>query len=151
MTITFRLAEPTDLPTLIDLLADDSLGQSREDNSRPVADCYQQAFQHILTDDNNEILLLITDNNIAGMAQLTYIPSLSRMGSWRCQIESVRIDSKWRGKGLGEQLFKQSFKRAANRHCQLVQLTSDKLRDKAIHFYESLGFVASHEGLKKTL
>jgi hypothetical protein len=28
-----------------------------------------------------------------------------------------------------------------------VQLTSDKLRPDAIRFYESLGFVASHEGV----
>jgi hypothetical protein len=29
-----------------------------------------------------------------------------------------------------------------------VQLTSDKSRHDAIRFYERLGFVASHEGLK---
>jgi hypothetical protein len=30
----------------------------------------------------------------------------------------------------------------------MVQLTSDKARPDAIRFYESLGFVASHEGMK---
>lgn len=29
-----------------------------------------------------------------------------------------------------------------------MQLTSDKARPDAIRFYESLGFVASHEGMK---
>jgi hypothetical protein len=33
----------------------------------------------------------------------------------------------------------------------MVQLTSDKSRRDAIRFYEGLGFVASHEGLKLTL
>jgi hypothetical protein len=32
-----------------------------------------------------------------------------------------------------------------------VQLTSDKRRREAIRFYESLGFVASHEGMKLDL
>jgi hypothetical protein len=35
--------------------------------------------------------------------------------------------------------------------CALVQLTSDKTRRDAIRFYESLGFVASHEGMKLSL
>ena len=35
--------------------------------------------------------------------------------------------------------------------CGLVQLTSDKRRADAIRFYESLGFEASHEGLKRPL
>jgi hypothetical protein len=32
-----------------------------------------------------------------------------------------------------------------------VQLTTDKARPDALRFYESLGFVASHEGLKLVL
>ena len=35
--------------------------------------------------------------------------------------------------------------------CGLVQLTSDKQRPEARRFYESLGFVASHEGMKLAL
>jgi GNAT superfamily N-acetyltransferase len=35
--------------------------------------------------------------------------------------------------------------------CGLVQLTSDKRRADAIRFHESLGFEASHEGLKLPL
>jgi hypothetical protein len=35
--------------------------------------------------------------------------------------------------------------------CHLLQLTSDKARPDAIRFHESLGFVASHEGLKLRL
>jgi hypothetical protein len=33
----------------------------------------------------------------------------------------------------------------------MVQLTTDKARPDAKRFYESLGFVASHEGLKLPL
>ena len=37
------------------------------------------------------------------------------------------------------------------RNCGLVQLTTDKSRPDALRFYESLGFVASHEGMKFAL
>ena len=46
----------------------------------------------------------------------------------RAQIEAVRV--------------------ARDSGCGLVQLASDKRRPDAIRCYESMGFTASHEGLK---
>jgi GNAT superfamily N-acetyltransferase len=40
---------------------------------------------------------------------------------------------------------------ARERGCSLVQLTTDKSRVDAHRFYERLGFVASHEGMKLAL
>jgi GNAT superfamily N-acetyltransferase len=37
------------------------------------------------------------------------------------------------------------------RGCELVQLTTDKSRADALRFYQSLGFVDSHEGMKLSL
>ena len=82
------------------------------------------------------------------MLQLTYIPYLTYIGSWRCLIEGVRIHSGYRGQGLGRRLFEWAIQRAKERNCRLLQLTSDKTRGDALRFYESLGFVASHEGFK---
>ena len=45
----------------------------------------------------------------------------------------------------------EAIERARERGCVLVQLTSDKRRRDAIRFYESLGFAASHEGMKLNL
>ena len=44
-----------------------------------------------------------------------------------------------------------AVQQAREHGCGLVQLTSDKRRHGAIRFYESLGFTASHEGLKLPL
>ena len=38
--------------------------------------------------------------------------------------------------------------RARQRGCHLLQLTTDKARPEARRFYESLGFQATHEGMK---
>ncbi|HID69879.1 MAG TPA: GNAT family N-acetyltransferase [Desulfobacterales bacterium] len=41
-----------------------------------------------------------------------------------------------------------AIERAKERNCNIVQLTSDKQRPDALHFYEKLGFKATHEGFK---
>jgi GNAT superfamily N-acetyltransferase len=40
---------------------------------------------------------------------------------------------------------------ARRRGCRLVQLSTNKSRSDAHRFYERLGFVASHEGMKLPL
>jgi GNAT superfamily N-acetyltransferase len=70
---------------------------------------------------------------------------------WRGQIEGVRIAADRRGDGLGRQMFEWAIAECRARGCGLVQLTTDKQRPEARRFYESLGFVASHEGMKLPL
>jgi GNAT superfamily N-acetyltransferase len=48
-------------------------------------------------------------------------------------------------------MFAWTIARCRERGCGLVQLTTDKTRADARRFYEGLGFVASHEGMKLAL
>ena len=148
----FRKARREDLAAIIRLLAEDKLGQSREVVSEPVDARYEQAFAAIEA-DANQLLAVAVDGNdgVVGCLQLSFIPGLSRTGMWRGQIESVRVADGQRGSGLGSALIEWAVERAVERGCGLVQLTSDKARPDAIRFYEKLGFVASHEGLKRNL
>jgi len=149
---SFRLATTTDLPKIILLLSDDPLGATRESFEDPLPKSYYSAFEEIDKDPNNE-LLVIQDSlaELIGVLQLTFIPSLTYRGGWRAMIEAVRIDKIHRSLGLGRKLVSEAIKRARKRNCVLVQLTSDKTRPDSIRFYEELGFVASHEGLKLKL
>ncbi|MDO9275065.1 MAG: GNAT family N-acetyltransferase, partial [Lutibacter sp.] len=52
------------------------------------------------------------------------------------------------GQGIGKKMFEWAIERAKERNAHLLQLTSDKQRPNAIKFYENLGFIASHEGMK---
>ncbi|MEM7125025.1 MAG: GNAT family N-acetyltransferase [Chloroflexota bacterium] len=154
MTLRFREVVEDDLPLLVDMLADDELGAQREDKNIPLNQDYVSAFQQIVADPNNELIVVEqTDQSeaIVGMLQLTFIPYLTYIGSWRCLIEGVRIHRAFRGHGFGTQFFTWAIERAKERGCHMVQLTSDKQRPDAIRFYESLGFVASHEGFKLKL
>ncbi|MBY5819260.1 GNAT family N-acetyltransferase [Rhizobium leguminosarum] len=148
----FRLARLSDLAAIVRLLGDDDLGGAREIVSDPVDARYLSAFAAIEA-DANQLLAVATDaaDQVVGCLQLSFLPGLSRTGMWRGQIESVRVASDLRGSGLGAQFIEWAIAQCAERGCGLVQLTSDKARQDAIRFYERLGFVASHEGLKRTL
>lgn len=130
------------------MLADDALGSRREANVSPLPDSYFAAFDAIDRDPNNELVVVELEGRVVGVLQLTYIPSISYRGGWRALVEGVRIDSSLRSRGLGRRLFEWAVERARSKGCRLIQLTSDKSRREAIRFYESLGFVASHEGMK---
>ncbi len=79
------------------------------------------------------------------------IPGLARRGALRAQIEAVRVHESYRSQGLGTAMFEWAIAEARRRGCTLVQLTTDKTRTDAHRFYNRLGFVASHEGLKMRL
>ncbi|MCP4077930.1 MAG: GNAT family N-acetyltransferase [Gammaproteobacteria bacterium] len=146
--ITFRKANEKDLAFLIQMLSDDQLGSQRENYALPLDECYEQAFQVINSDPNNDLVVVEYENQIAGMLQITFIPYLTYMGSWRCLIEGVRIHKDFRGRGLGTRLMEWAIDRAKSRKCAMLQLTSNKQRSSAIKFYKQFGFEASHEGFK---
>ncbi len=148
----FRSARQSDLADIIRLLADDDLGSTREVVSDPADARYLAAFAAIDADPN-QLLAVASDQagRVIGCLQLSFLPGLSRAGMWRGQIESVRIAKDHRGSGLGSQFIEWAIARCAEHGCGLVQLTSDKTRVDSIRFYEKLGFVASHEGLKRNL
>ena len=148
--MNFRKANEEDLPAIIRLLADDKLGSQRERYEEPLPDDYYKAFAAIQAQDGNEILLAIEDQKLVGCLQLTIIPGLARLGMKRAQIEGVRVDRGYRGEGVGEALLKEAIAIAKTEGCGLVQLTTDKQRENAHRFYNRLGFLASHEGMKLT-
>jgi ribosomal protein S18 acetylase RimI-like enzyme len=151
MKLNFRQAIESDISSLVNLLADDDLGATREDISVPLNQDYIDAFHSIEKDPNNELTVVECNGELAGMLQLTFIPYLTHTGSWRCLIESVRIAGNYRGRGLGTRFIDWAIARAREKNCSIVQLTSDKQRPGALKFYELLGFQATHEGFKLKL
>ena len=148
--LTFRQARAEDLPRLLELIADDTLGKNREGvgSEDPV---YRAAFERIASDANQYLLVAELQQEVIGMLQLTFIPGLSRRGATRALIESVRIASALRSKGYGSELIREAIRIAQERGCSLVQLTSDRQRQQAHRFYTALGFTDSHIGFKLNL
>ncbi|OZI35210.1 GNAT family N-acetyltransferase [Bordetella genomosp. 1] len=149
--LQFRRADGADLPAIIGLLADDTLGQTREDARMPPNEHYRRAFDAIARDPNQLLAVAEREGRVVGCLQLSFIPGLSRQGMWRGLIESVRVAADQRGAGTGRALFEWAIAQCRERGCGLVQLTTDKRRADAQRFYVSLGFVATHEGMKLEL
>lgn len=149
MPLTIRRATADDLSAIIALLADDPIGAAREspDDREP----YVASFKAIEADPNQLLVVGERAGRVVATMQLTFIPGLSRRGTWRAQIEGVRVASDERGAGHGERLMRWATDRARDQGCALVQLTSDVRRPEAHRFYERLGFVASHTGFKLAL
>ncbi len=120
MNLTYRSANLDDLVILISLLADDELGSQREDASMPLNESYTSAFNAISADPNNQLLVVENEGALIGMMQMTYIPYLTHIGSWRCLIEGVRIDKAFRGQGLGEKMFEHAIEQAKLKGCSVV-------------------------------
>lgn len=148
----FREATRKDIPFIVQLLANDKLGQSRERYEVPLPNEYYDAFDKISADSNQELIVVENDREeIIGTLQLSFIQYLTYQGGLRAQIEAVRIREDLRGEGFGQEMFKWAIQRARERNAHLLQLTADKQRPDAIRFYEKLGFKASHEGMKLDL
>jgi GNAT superfamily N-acetyltransferase len=147
--LRFRKATRQDVLTVVQLIANDKLGQSRENFTDPLPQVYYEAFERIHADPNQELIVVENDHReIIGTLQLSFIPYLTYQGGIRAQIEAVRIREDLRGEGIGQQLFSWAIQRSRERKAHVLQLTTDKQRPEAVRFYEKLGFKASHEGMK---
>jgi len=145
----FRKATQNDVAKIVEMIADDELGKTRENYQVPLPTEYLVAFENIDADPNQELIVVENQEaEIIGTLQMSFIQYLTYKGGIRAQIEAVRIRKDKRGLGIGKTMFEWAIQRAKERNAHLLQLTTDKKRPKAIQFYEDLGFSASHEGMK---
>ncbi|HSR87118.1 MAG TPA: GNAT family N-acetyltransferase [Streptosporangiaceae bacterium] len=147
--VLLRTAAVADLGAIVDLIAADQLGATR-DGVRDEADlaAYAAAFRSIDADPAHMLVVAEQDGQIVGTFQLSFLPGLARRGTLRAQLEAVRVAENQRGAGLGAAMMGWAIAEARRRGCALMQLTSDKARPDAHRFYAGLGFAASHEGMK---
>ena len=147
----FRLAIRDDLPSIVRMLADDDLGSQRERNEDPLPEPYYSAFEQIHNDSNHELIVAERNGEVIGTLHLMFLPSISFLGGLRAQVESVRVDKRFQGEGIGTELMKWTMDRAKQRGAHVMQLTTHRTRVDAHRFYERLGFKGSHLGMKLSL
>ena len=150
--VVLREAGPDDVRAIVELLAADQLGASRDGAAGPDELApYLRAFAAIDADPAHVLVVAVDGGQVIATMQLSFLPGLARRGALRAQIEAVRVRADRRGDGLGEAMIRWAVQEARRRGCALVQLTSDKTRTDAHRFYARLGFTASHEGYKLRL
>ena len=146
--ITIRPARREDVGVIVGMLADDPLGGPRERIENPLPQSYFRAFEKLQRDPN--IVLIVAEDGegaVVGCLQLCILPGLSSQGASRGLIEDVRVASRCRSRGIGEQMVQWAVVEARTRECKLVELLTHHTRVDAQRFYERLGFARSHVGM----
>ncbi len=150
--LTFRDARPEDLAAVLFLLADDTSNAPRIAPPDPSDPRHIAALAEIDADPNNRLIVVERAGEIIGTFHLTVIPGVSLKAGRRLQVEAVRVRSDCRSAGIGRLMMRWAEDYAREKACILLQLTTDRSRDgRARKFYESLGFAASHDGMKLRL
>ncbi|MGZ6013935.1 MAG: N-acetyltransferase family protein [Caulobacteraceae bacterium] len=152
MSIACRAARREDVAAIVRLLADDGLGAGREVASDPPGAAYMRAFDEVAA--NPRALLAVAEDEagrIVGTLQLTFIAGLSNQGAELALVSAVRIDSGLRGQGLGQRMMAWAMDEARVRGCRNIELFTHSSRADAQRFYERLGFVKSHAGMRRSL
>ena len=149
-SLTIRPATADDIPHIVALYADDDLGRAR-DSAAVDEESYRRAFTAIDGDPHHVLAVGEIAAEVVATLLLSFLPGLSRGGSWRAQIEAMRVSSAIRGQGIGQRMLDWALAEARLRRCRLVRLTSDRTRTEAHRFYERAGFVPSHVGFKLAL
>lgn len=77
------------------------------------------------------------DGRLVGTLALAVFPLLTGKRAW---IEDVVVEPEARGRGVASALIESALRRAAERGCRTVDLTSRPSRVEANRLYEKLGF-----------
>lgn len=149
--LAFRDARADEIAAILELARS---GAVEEDAAAPVDPDhpgYLAAFEAIQADPNHRLIVAERDGEIIGSLQLSFLPGLTRQGMWRGQLENIHVREDQRGAGVGFRMIAWAIERCREKGCGLVQLTSNKKRDRAHKLYRTLGFEPTHEGFKRTL
>lgn len=146
----FRDAATDDLPALVHLLADDVYGVTRERPSAPLDPRYRAGFDAMLA-QGGRFILAVEVGAIIGCLQLNIIHGVTSIGTPVAQVESVRVASAFRNRGVGRALVSHVVAIAREAGCRQIQLTTRLERTDAQRFYTQAGFARSHAGYKLVL
>lgn len=140
-----------DVPTIVAMYADDVLGYGREQLPDPLPEAYWAAFRNIEADPRHRLVVAQRQGEVVATLLASFLPGHALVGVEGAQIEAVRVRSSHRGQGHGQALLRWAIDQAHAHGCGLVQLTTNAARSDVRGFYEALGFVPAHIGMKLSL
>ena len=141
-----------DLPRIVQLIHLGAVdGKGGEELGPPLPLAYYDAFRSFERFPEAKVLVAELDGAVVGTFQFHLLPSLSNQALPTAEVESVHVAEEFRGRRIGEAMIVWAIAEARRLGCKRLQLTSNKARLDAHRFYERLGFVKSHEGIKLNL
>lgn len=146
-----RRAKKEDIKPIIAMWATDKNSIGLEKNDPELSPNYLDAFNTISEDANQYLMVIEDKGEVVGSLHLSIIQYLFRHARIVALLEAVIVKEERRGQGIGEMLVEWAVAKSKERGAYLIELTSNKNRDKAHEFYKKLGFAQSHEGFKLKL
>ncbi|PVB60743.1 GNAT family N-acetyltransferase [Labrenzia sp. 011] len=113
---------------------------------------YSPAFDALRAAPEADIYVALNgDGEVVGTFQIHFLKGIAFQGRPRVELESVHVRLDQRGTGIGRLMLDKAEELARQADACLLQLTSNREREGAHHFYKRLGYDQSHLGYKKML
>lgn len=104
---------------------------------------FKQFYLTNVRDQRNIYLVATVNGNVCGFISCHSQLLLHHMGIVY-EIQEMYVCEEQRGKGLGVGLMKHLEKELKLRDCELLEVSSNRLRDSAHEFYTNRGFNRTH-------
>lgn len=134
--LSIRVATRQDLPAILQLYRQPDMNNGRVLSLRDA----EKVFERTKTYPDYRIYVACRDGEILGSFTLLIMDNLVQMGARSGIVEGLVVASKWQGKGIGKQMMEFAMQKCREAGCYKLVLSSNKKREKAHQFYQSLGF-----------
>ena len=149
--LTVELAAIEDLPGIVAVYADDTVGAGGDGWSEERREAYERGFHAIAASPDIELYVARREGQVIGTIQVLFVPHISGVGALRCILEAVFVSAAARGQGVGAAMLAVAEERARARGAAVISLASNAKRLDAHRFYERHGYVKSHVALRKRI
>jgi GNAT superfamily N-acetyltransferase len=144
--VTIRPAKEKDIPRLLELYR--QLAINPENYKLPALKDCRRIFKEQSKIPGYSLLVAEENGEVIGTTVLAILPGMAHGTSPFAVIEYVVVDEQKRSQGVGKLLMEYCKDLAKKAGCYKIMLTSDKRRNRAHKFYNSVGFEASAEGFR---
>jgi GNAT superfamily N-acetyltransferase len=136
VNLTIREISEVDLPAVLELYA-----QLGEDDGRVLTVNEAQAiYRRMCSYPDYRIYLAELEGRAVGTFAMLVMDNLGHLGVRSAVLEDVVVDNRLRGQGIGKQMMDFARRICLDKGCYKLTFSSNRNREAAHRFYESLGF-----------
>ncbi|MCX4638343.1 GNAT family N-acetyltransferase [Streptomyces platensis] len=145
MAITIRSAVESDLSALLSLY-----GELNPDDEPLAADAAKDIWAAVRHQQGRTVLVAALGDTLAGTADCTVLPNLTRSGRSILFVENVVVAQAHRRRGIGKRLMAAAGQLAASAGCYKIQLLAADGHE-AHTFYRACGYQPLAQGFRRYL
>lgn len=131
-----RAATEDDLPAVLRLYAQPDLDRGQV---LPLPEA-REIFARFARYPDYTLYVALLDERVVGSFALLVMDNLGHLGTPSSIVEDVVVDPACQGQGLGKQMMEFAREISRTKGCYKMALSSNRRRERAHAFYDSLGF-----------